>query len=90
VPWFWSDQYQLKLQSVGLSQGHDTVVIRPARTPDGFVAFYLQAGRMIAADCVNSVLEFNLAKRLVTEKTPVDAAMLANPDTNLRALMTAA
>jgi 3-phenylpropionate/trans-cinnamate dioxygenase ferredoxin reductase subunit len=90
VPWFWSDQYQLKLQSVGLSQGHDAVVIRPARTPDGFVAFYLQAGRMIAADCVNSVLEFNLAKRLVTEKTPVDAAMLANPDTNLRAMMTAA
>jgi 3-phenylpropionate/trans-cinnamate dioxygenase ferredoxin reductase subunit len=89
VPWFWSDQYNLKLQSIGLSQGHDQIVIRPARSAEGFVAFYLKQGRMIAADCVNSVLEFNLAKKLVTSAAPVDAAALAAPETNLRELMPA-
>ena len=87
VPWFWSDQYHYKLQSVGLAQGHDQVVIRPARTPEGFVAFYLEKGKMIAADCVNSVLEFNAAKRLIADKTAVDPAALANPEVNLKSLL---
>ncbi|NNM56556.1 NAD(P)/FAD-dependent oxidoreductase [Acidocella sp.] len=89
VPWFWSDQYNLKLQSVGLSHGHDRVVIRPARTPEGFVCFYLKDGRMIAADCVNSIPEFNAAKRLVTEKTIVDPAALADPAVELKSLLAA-
>ncbi len=89
VPWFWSDQYNLKLQSVGLSQGHDRVILRPARSPEGFVAFYLKDGRMIAADCVNSIQEFNLAKRLVTERVIVDTAALADPEINLKTLMPA-
>jgi 3-phenylpropionate/trans-cinnamate dioxygenase ferredoxin reductase subunit len=87
VPWFWSDQYNLKLQSVGLSQGHDQVVIRAPRSPEGFVAFYLREGRMIAADCVNSIIEFNVAKKLVASGAQVDAAALAAPETNLRTLM---
>jgi 3-phenylpropionate/trans-cinnamate dioxygenase ferredoxin reductase component len=90
VPWFWSDQYNLKLQSVGLSQGHDQVIIRPPSKPEGFVTFYLKEGRMIAADCVNAMLEFSVAKRLVTEKIPVEAEALANPETNLKTLMPAA
>jgi 3-phenylpropionate/trans-cinnamate dioxygenase ferredoxin reductase subunit len=89
VPWFWSDQYNLKLQSVGLSQGHDQVVIRPPRSPEGFIAFYLKNGIMIAADCVNSVLEFNAAKRFITEKLALDPAALANPEINLKTLVPA-
>lgn len=89
VPWFWSDQYNLKLQSIGLSQGHDQVVIRPPSKPEGFVAFYLKEGHMIAADCVNALSEFNVAKRLVTEKVFVDVAALSDPGTNLRTLMAA-
>jgi 3-phenylpropionate/trans-cinnamate dioxygenase ferredoxin reductase subunit len=89
VPWFWSDQYHYKLQSVGLAQGHDQVVIRPARTLEGFVAFYLEKGKMIAADCVNSVLEFNAAKRLISGKIAVDPAALANPEVNLKTLLSA-
>ena len=87
VPWFWSDQYNLKLQSVGLSHGHDRVVIRPARTPEGFVAFYLKDGRMIAADCVNSITEFTVAKRLVTEKTIVDPVALADLAVEMKSLL---
>jgi 3-phenylpropionate/trans-cinnamate dioxygenase ferredoxin reductase subunit len=89
VPWFWSDQYNLKLQSVGLSQNHDQVIIRPPRNPDGFVAFYMQNGRMIAADCVNAIIEFNMAKRFVTDKLSPDPAALANPDVNLKSLLPA-
>jgi 3-phenylpropionate/trans-cinnamate dioxygenase ferredoxin reductase subunit len=89
VPWFWSDQYNLKLQSVGLSQGHDQVVIRPPRGAEGFIAFYLKNGIMIAADCVNSVLEFNAAKRFIAEKLPLDPAALANPEINLKTLVPA-
>lgn len=90
IPWFWSDQYNLKLQSVGLSQNYDEVVIRPPRTPEGFVAFYLKEGRMIAADCVNSIIEFNMAKRFVAEKLVLDSAALADPNTNLKTLIPAA
>jgi 3-phenylpropionate/trans-cinnamate dioxygenase ferredoxin reductase subunit len=87
VPWFWSDQYGLKLQSVGLSQGHDQVVLRPARAPDGFVAFYMKSGRMIAADCVNSIAEFNVAKRLIAERLQADPAVLADPEASLKSLL---
>jgi 3-phenylpropionate/trans-cinnamate dioxygenase ferredoxin reductase subunit len=86
VPWFWSDQYNLKLQSVGLSAGHDQVVIRPPIKEDSFIAFYLKKGRMIAADCVNAVAEFNQAKRLITQKILVDDAALADPGIDLKSL----
>jgi 3-phenylpropionate/trans-cinnamate dioxygenase ferredoxin reductase component len=90
VPWFWSDQYDLKLQSVGLLQDHNKVVIRPPSKPGSFVAFYLKEDRIVAADCVNALLEFNVAKRLVAEKTIVKAAALANLEINLRMLLPAA
>ena len=87
VPWFWSDQYNLKLQSVGLAQGFQQEVERPARSPEGFIDFYLKEGRMIAADCVNAMLEFNAAKRLVAERVPVSAAALADPGVDLKSLL---
>jgi 3-phenylpropionate/trans-cinnamate dioxygenase ferredoxin reductase subunit len=90
IPWFWSDQYALKLQSVGLSQGHDKVVIRPPSKPGGFVAFYLNEGRMIAADCVNAMLEFNAAKRLIRDKRLIHASSLADPEIDLRSMVATA
>lgn len=89
VPWFWSDQYNYKLQSVGLSQGYDVAVTRPGRTPEAFLVFYIKDGVLLAADCVNAVAEFNAAKKLVTNKVAVDAATLADPATDLKVLATA-
>lgn len=89
VPWFWSDQYNLKLQSVGLCQGFEQEVLRPARTPEAYIAFYLKDGRMIAADCVSATLEFNTAKRLVTAQIPASAAALADPAVELKSLLPA-
>jgi 3-phenylpropionate/trans-cinnamate dioxygenase ferredoxin reductase subunit len=53
VPWFWSDQYDLKLQMVGLSRGHEEVVIRGSMEARAFTVFYMRGGAVIAADAVN-------------------------------------
>jgi len=87
VPWFWSDQYNYKLQSVGLSQGYEDAVQRPGRTPESFIVFYMKEGTVLAADCVNAVAEFNTAKKLVAEKLVVDAAALADPAVDLKTLV---
>lgn len=65
LPWFWSDQYDLKLQIAGISQGHDQVLLRGSRALRSFVAFYTRDGRLIAADCVNRQQEFMAIKKLV-------------------------
>lgn len=79
LPWFWSDQYDLKLQIAGLSQGYDEVVIRgDINSNDGFAAFYLQQGQLLAADCVNRPKEFMLSKRLIAARNTVPADKLAD------------
>src|SRR3546814_9838922 len=68
VPWFWSDQYDLKLQMVGLSQGFAQLIIRGDINGESFSAFYLQDGVVISADAVNRPQEFMIAKKLVVER----------------------
>ncbi len=64
-PWFWSDQYDLKLQTAGLSEHYDAVVIRGSPQDRKFAAFYLRNGRLIAVDAVNSGPEFLASKKLI-------------------------
>lgn len=79
LPWFWSDQYDLKLQIAGLSQGYDQVVIRgDIENGESFVAFYLQNGKLLAADCVNRPKEFMLSKRIIANALAVDPERLAD------------
>jgi 3-phenylpropionate/trans-cinnamate dioxygenase ferredoxin reductase component len=68
VPWFWSDQYKLKLQMVGLNDGHDSVVFRGSTLTHSFLAFYLRNGTLIAVDAVNRMKEFNICKKLVAAR----------------------
>ena len=58
VPWFWSDQADLKLQIAGLSGGHDQIVLRGDPDSEKFSVLYYRAGQLIAADCVNRPLDF--------------------------------
>lgn len=90
VPWFWSDQYDLKLQMVGMSAGYDQFVLRgdPA-TQRSFAAFYLKDGHLIAADTVSRPQDFMFAKKLVALRTPVDAAQLADENVPLKSLVPA-
>jgi len=78
IPWFWSDQYDLKLQIVGLSQGYDQVVIRGNPDENSFAAFYMQGNKMLAVDCVNSAREFMIAKKLLAAGAEIDPAVLAD------------
>jgi 3-phenylpropionate/trans-cinnamate dioxygenase ferredoxin reductase subunit len=90
VPWFWSDQYDLKLKMVGLAQGHDHFLLRGSPAQHSFSAFYLKGDRILAVDTVNRVPEFIVAKRLVAEKIAVDAVRLADDTIPLKSLLPAA
>ncbi|MGH8443624.1 MAG: NAD(P)/FAD-dependent oxidoreductase [Solimonas sp.] len=87
VPWFWSDQYELKLQMVGLSQGYEQLVIRGELNGESFSAFYLKDGVVISADAVNRPQEFMVAKKLVADRIKVDAAQLADETFILKTLI---
>lgn len=87
IPWFWSDQYDLKLQISGLNQGYDQVVIRGKPSLRSFIAFYLNQGRLIAADCINRQQEFMVVKKLVHGGYSGAAAMLADETTSLKDLI---
>ena len=78
VPWFWSNQYDLKLQTIGLSGGHDAEVLRGDPATRSFSVAYLKAGRMVALDCINSVKDYVAGKRLITARTLIDPADVAN------------
>lgn len=77
-PWFWSDQYDLKLQIAGLSTGYDQVILRGEAKARKFAAFYLKAGTLIAVDAVNSPPEFLASKKLIIAGAKPDPARLAD------------
>ncbi|MRI35492.1 pyridine nucleotide-disulfide oxidoreductase [Endozoicomonas sp. OPT23] len=86
-PWFWSDQYDMKLQIAGLSQGYDQVVLRgDYESGRSFVAWYLKDGKVISADCVNRMKEFMVAKKLILSGDSVDPARLADDSIDPREL----
>ncbi|MEM7099210.1 MAG: FAD-dependent oxidoreductase [Pseudomonadota bacterium] len=85
MPWFWSDQYELKLQMVGFSADHDTQVVRGNMDENQFAVFYLKDGLVISADAVNSPKEFMICKQLVGK--PADPAVLADAQSDLKALL---
>jgi 3-phenylpropionate/trans-cinnamate dioxygenase ferredoxin reductase subunit len=89
VPWFWSNQYDLKLQTVGLSTGHDEVVVRGDPANRSFSVIYLKQGRVIALDCVNSVKDYVQGKALVVGRLSLPAAQLADAATPLKELAAA-
>lgn len=90
LPWFWSDQYELKLQIVGLSQGHDRVVLRGDVTGRKFSCCYLHGQELLALDAVNQPGEFMAAKRLIGERARFDLDRLVDPTVPLKeAVLTA-
>jgi 3-phenylpropionate/trans-cinnamate dioxygenase ferredoxin reductase subunit len=86
VPWFWSDQYDLKLQIVGLSTGYDEVVLRGDPATRSFAAFYLRAGQLLAVDAVNRPKEFIAAKKLVANRAHIAPEVLRDAAIDLTPL----
>lgn len=78
VPWFWSNQYDLKLQTVGLSVGHDQAVLRGDPAARSFSVVYMREGRVVALDCVNAVKDYVQGRKLVADGARIAAAELAD------------
>ena len=84
VPWFWSDQYDLKLQIAGLSQGHDRVVVRGDPEAGSFSCLYLQENRLLAIDAINRPRDFMQAKaELIESRARIDINAARDVDTPL-------
>ena len=84
VPWFWSDQYDLKLQIAGLSNGYDEVLIRGKPEERSFACVYLRDGRMIALDAINAPRDFMQAKALIASAATPDREKLIDSQTMLK------
>ena len=78
TPWFWSNQYDIKLQTVGLSIGHDQALVRGDPATGKFSVVYLKEGRVLALDCVNRPADFVQGKKIVEAGLVVDGALLAD------------
>ena len=84
APWFWSDQFDLKLQTVGLWTGADQTVVRGDPGTRAFSVFYLKEGRVIAVDAVNSPPEFVVGKKLVAAKAKVAPGELVDKSISMK------
>lgn len=89
IPWFWSNQYDLKLQTVGLSTGHDEVVVRGDPATRSFSAIYLKGGRVIALDCVNATKDYVQGRALVLGRHTIAASDLADTTKLLKEMIPA-
>lgn len=84
VPWFWSDQYDLKLQIAGLSQNHDQTIVRGNPEDRSFSCLYLRDGRLIAVDAINRPKDFMQSKRLIADRAVIDPGLLADAGVELK------
>jgi 3-phenylpropionate/trans-cinnamate dioxygenase ferredoxin reductase subunit len=89
IPWFWSNQYDLRLQTVGLSGGHDDVVVRGDPAARSFSLVYLKAGQVLALDCVNATRDYVQGRALVTGKLAPPREQLADAEIPLKSLVPA-
>ena len=87
IPWFWSNQYDLKLQTAGLSTGHDQAVLRGDPATRSFSVVYLKAGKVIALDCVNATKDYVQGRMIVTAGVTATPEQLADTATPLKALL---
>ena len=86
-PWFWSNQYDLRLQTAGLSVGYDQTVVRGKPEARSFSVIYLKQGRIIALDCVNMVKDYVQGRKLVEARVSPDLARLADAEVPLKEML---
>jgi 3-phenylpropionate/trans-cinnamate dioxygenase ferredoxin reductase component len=87
VPWFWSDQYDLKLQIAGLSQDYDQTIIRGDPAERSFSCLYLNDSRLIAVDAINKPKDFMQSKKLIADHAIIDASLLADSTVQLKEMV---
>jgi 3-phenylpropionate/trans-cinnamate dioxygenase ferredoxin reductase subunit len=85
-PWFWSNQYDLKLQTVGLSLGHDARVVRGDPASGSWSLVYLRAGAVVALDCINTPRDYVHGKALVERGAVIAPKLLADAQVPMKSL----
>lgn len=86
-PWFWSDQYDVKLQIAGFGQGHDETIVRPGQREGSVSVWYFRKGKLIAVDALNDAKAYVTGKKLIEAGIEPDRAILENPELDLKALL---
>jgi 3-phenylpropionate/trans-cinnamate dioxygenase ferredoxin reductase subunit len=84
MPWFWSDQYDVKLQIAGLNRGYDQVVTRPGKRPGGRSVWYYRHGRLIAVDAMNDALAYAFGKKALENGKTIAPAQATDPAVDLK------
>lgn len=90
LPWFWSDQYDIKLQTAGLAIDYDEIVVRGSPEQAPFSVCYLRGGKLVAIDCINSIKDFMASKKLIASGAEPDRTLLCDPGHAMKDLMTVA
>ncbi len=86
-PWFWSDQYDVKLQIAGFGLGHDETVVRAGQREGSVSVWYFRQGRLIAVDAINDAKAYVTGKKLLETGATPDREALENPATDLKSLL---
>jgi hypothetical protein len=87
IPWFWTDQFDMNIQLMGLPQSWDQAVTRGERASGAFIVFYLKDGRMVGCAGINTGRDVRFTRRMIQSARAFDAAALADPNVKLQALM---
>lgn len=87
TPWFWSNQFDIKLQTVGISTGYDATVLRGRFEDEKFSVIYLKEGRVIALDCINAARDYVQGRKLVEARASVAPERLADVETALKMML---
>ena len=90
VPWFWSDQYDLKLQMAGIPRTGASQVVRGDIQSRSFAVFHFDEDRVQAVECVNAPVDFVAARNLIASGQPVSEAAIVDPSTQIRELLASA
>lgn len=83
-PWFWSDQYDVKLQIAGFNLGYDETLLRPGAREGSASVWYFKAGELIAVDAINDARAYVAGKKMIESGITPDKALLADPATDLK------
>ncbi|MDO1581614.1 NAD(P)/FAD-dependent oxidoreductase [Rhizobium oryzicola] len=86
-PWFWSDQYDVKLQIAGFNRGYDEVLVRPGARQGAISVWYFRGGRFAAVDAINDAKAYVTGKKLLDSGIEPDRGLLADPSSDLKQLL---
>jgi 3-phenylpropionate/trans-cinnamate dioxygenase ferredoxin reductase component len=85
VPWFWSDQYDVKLQIAGLNRGYTDSVLRPGKHEHSASVWYYRDDMLIAVDAMNDALSYGIGKRVLEARRTIPKAVVGDPSSDLKA-----